>query len=59
MTAEEVLEALFQNDFTYSNSDSSSDDIHKMTVIFINPDYNEKLSSQHGNNHKFSQPYPQ
>ena len=59
MHAEEALETLFQNDYTDSDSDSSSIDIHESdSNISINSDYNEIWSSQHVHNSIISQPVP-
>ena len=42
MTAENALEALFQNDYSDSKTDSSSDNIHGSdSDISINSIYNE------------------
>ena len=42
MTAEEALEAIFQNDYADSDSDSFSNIIHESdSDIYINSDYNE------------------
>ena len=46
MTAGKALERLFQNNYTDSDSYSSSNDIHgSNSDISINSEYNEKVSS--------------
>ena len=47
ITAEGALEVLFQNDFSDSDSESSSYDINKNdSNLSINSDYNERSSNQ-------------
>ena len=60
MHAEDALEALFQNDYADSDSNSSYNDTSESeSDVSINSGYNEKSTSQHVHNNIISQPVPQ